>query len=118
MIGQALHRLWIDIKTDAERFWFHLKHVVAHPWDSLLALLAAIGAVVLAIPRYIGKFFLWLWRLIKYVETITLRGLVRLLIFAVLACCLSYLSLHRDPGSLSGHAAAQFSKRRSAHLSQ
>ncbi len=85
MIGQGLHRLWIDIKTDAERFWIRLKHVITHPWDSLLALLAGIGAVVLAIPRYIGKFLLWLWRLIKYVETFTLRGIVRFLIFAAVA---------------------------------
>ena len=92
MIRQGLHRLWIDLQTDAERSWFHLKHVVAHPWDSLLALLAGIGAVVLAIPRYIGKFFLWLWRLIKYIETISLRGLVRLLLGAVLTVvCLTFL---------------------------
>ena len=92
MIGQALHRLWIDIKTDAERFWFHLKHVVAHPWDSLLALLAAIGAFILAIPRYIGKFLRWMWRQIKYAETFTLRGMVRFLLFAALTVvCLVFL---------------------------
>ncbi len=85
MIGQALHRLWSDIKTDAERFWFHLKQVLAHPWDSLLALLAGIGAIVLAIPRYIGKLLLSLWQLIKYVENFTLRGMVRFLLFAALA---------------------------------
>ena len=92
MIKQAMHRLWIDIKTDAERVWFHLKHVIAHPWDSLLALLATIGAIILAIPRYIGRFLRWLWRLIKYVETISLRGLVRFLLFAALTVvCLVFL---------------------------
>ena len=55
MIGQGLHRLWIDVKTDAQRFWFHLKNVLSHPWDSLVALVAAVGAFVIAIPRYIGK---------------------------------------------------------------
>src|SRR5450755_1264962 len=94
MIGQGLHRLWIDIKTDAESFWFHLKHVVAHPWDSLLALLAAMGALVLAIPRYIGKFLLWLWRQIKYIETFTLRGMVRFLLFAALVVvCLIFVGI-------------------------
>ena len=82
MIQQGLHRLWIDIKTDAQHFWLRLRHVVAHPWDSLLSLLAAIGAFIVAIPRYIGKFLLWLWRLIKYAETFTLRGMVRFLFFA------------------------------------
>ncbi len=85
MIGQGLHRLWIDTKTDAERFWARLKRVITHPWESVLAFLAGIGAVVLAIPRYIGKFLLWLWRLIKYIETVTLRGIVRFLIFAAVA---------------------------------
>ena len=85
MTERGLHRLWIDIKTDAQRFWFHLKHVAAHPWDSLLALLAAIGAFVLAIPRFIGRLLRWLWREIKYTETITVRGMVRFLLFASIA---------------------------------
>lgn len=92
MIGQGLHRLWIDIKTDAERFWFHLKHVITHPWDSLVALLAAIGAFILAIPRYIGRLLRWLWRQIKYAETFTLRGMVRFVLFAALTVvCLVFL---------------------------
>ena len=94
MIGQGLHRLWIDLKTDADRLWIHLKYVAAHPWDSLLALLAGIGSLVLAIPRYIGKFLLWLWRLVEYVENLTLRGIVRFLLFAVLAVvCLAFFGI-------------------------
>jgi len=94
MIGRGLHRLWIDIKTDAERFWLHLKHVSAHPWDSLLALLAGIGAIILAVPRYIGKLLRWLWRRIKYAETFTLRGMVRFLLFAALTVvCLVFVGI-------------------------
>ena len=92
MIEQGLHRLWIDIKTDADRLWFHLKQVVTHPWDSLLALLAGIGAFILAIPRYFGKWLLWIWRQIKYGETFTLRGMVRFVLFAALTVvCLIFL---------------------------
>ena len=94
MIKQALHRLWIDIKTDAVRLWFHVKQVVTHPWESLLALLAGIGAFVLAIPRYIGLLLRWLWRQIKYAETFTLRGMVRFLLFAALTIvCLIFLAI-------------------------
>src|SRR5258708_13258494 len=92
MIGQGLHRLWIDVKTDAQRFWFHLKNVLLHPWDSLVALVAAIGAFVIAIPRYIGKLLLWLWRQIRYAETFTLRGMLRFLFFGTVAVvCLIFL---------------------------
>ncbi len=92
MIGQALHRLWIDVKTDAQRFWFHLKNVLLHPWESLVALVAAVGAFVIAIPRYIGKFLLWLWRQIRYAETFTLRGMLRFLLFGTVAVvCLIFL---------------------------
>jgi hypothetical protein len=92
MIGQALHRLWIGIKTDVDRLWFHLKQVVTHPWDSLLALLAGIGASILAIPRFFGKLLLWIWRQFKSAETFTLRGMVRFVLFAALTVvCLIFL---------------------------
>ena len=35
MFQRLLNRLWTDIKTDAQKFWAHLKHVAEHPWDSL-----------------------------------------------------------------------------------
>jgi hypothetical protein len=94
MIGQGLHRLWVDLKTDAQHFWLHLKYLVMHPWDSLLALLAALGAFALAIPRYIGKFLAWLWRQIKYAGTFTLRGMVRFLLVTVVAVvCLVFAGI-------------------------
>ncbi len=94
MIERALHRLWTDIKTDAQAFWHHLRHAVLHPWDSLLALLAGIGWLIIAIPRLAGWLLRWLWRQIKYVETITLRGLVRFLLWAgVVLVCLVFLGI-------------------------
>ena len=94
MIERGLRRLWLDVKTDAQLFWFHLKQVVAHPWASLLALLAAIGGFVVAIPRYIGMSLAWVWRQIKYAQTFTLRGMVRFLLFAALALvCVVFLGI-------------------------
>ena len=94
MTERGLHRLWIDINADAQCFWFHLKDVATHPWDSLLSLLAAVGGFILAIPRLPGKFLLWLWREIKYAETFTLRGMVRFLLFATIALfCAVFLGI-------------------------
>jgi cytochrome c5 len=80
MFDQWLNRLWIDVKTDAQKFWFHLKNIAEHPWDSLLAMLAAIGGFVLAIPRYLWRGVVWVGREIKYAEMWTLKGMVRTLL--------------------------------------
>jgi mono/diheme cytochrome c family protein len=85
MIERALHRLWIDIKTDAQHFWSHLKYVVTHPWESLLTMFAGIGWLILAIPRVIGRLLLWLWKEIKYLLNVSVKRLGKILLFAAVA---------------------------------
>ncbi|HEX8801025.1 MAG TPA: twin-arginine translocase subunit TatC, partial [Terriglobales bacterium] len=94
MFQRLLNRLWTDIKTDAQKFGAHLKHVAERPWDSLFALLAAIGGLVLAIPRLLWDALRWLWRAIKTAETWTVRRVVHaVLVLAVVGVCLVFLGI-------------------------
>ena len=76
-------------------FWFHLKRVMEHPWDSLLAFFAAIGALVLAIPRLLWAAVRWLWWGIKTAEMWTVRGVVRaiLVLAARWRLCLIFVGI-------------------------
>ena len=94
MFERLLNRLWTDIKIDAQKFWFHLKRVMEHPWDSLLAFLAAIGALVLAIPRLLWAVLRWLWWGFKTAEMWTVRGVVRaVFVLAVVGVCLIFAGI-------------------------
>ncbi len=67
--------------------WDKVMGVLRHPWDSLVSLLAAVGGLVLSIPRFLVRAFLWLVRQVRRVFNISLWGLLKGLVYAVVVLC-------------------------------